>query len=72
MLRQVDYFKKYRDLSYIGVAAWYLYTILDANVDASLFHYDIIDNLKMEVAPVIVPLSGQSEVVWNVSLRVTF
>ena len=56
MLRQVDYFKKYRDLSYIGIAAWYLITVLDANVDASLFNYDISDNLGVAVVPVRVPL----------------
>ena len=49
MLRRVDYYKKYRDLSYIGIAAWYLFTILDANVDASLFNYDISDNLDMAI-----------------------
>ena len=54
----VDYYKKYRDLSYIGIAAWYLVSILDANVDASLFNYDISDNLDITVAPVQVPLPG--------------
>lgn len=72
MLRKVDYFKKYRDLSYIGIAAWYLFTILDANVDASLFDYDVNDNLELKVTPVLVPLSGYSEPGVNVSLRVTF
>jgi len=58
MLRMVDRFKRYRDLSYIGIAAWYLVSILDANVDASLFNYDISDNLDIAVAPVQVPLPG--------------
>ncbi|MBA4323291.1 MAG: hypothetical protein C0408_10795, partial [Odoribacter sp.] len=26
LLLQVDYYKKYRDLSYIGIAAWYLFS----------------------------------------------
>ena len=38
MLRMVDYYKRYRDLSYIGIAGWYLFSILDANVDASLYN----------------------------------
>jgi hypothetical protein len=70
MLRQVDYYKKYRDLSYIGIAAWYLYTILDANVDASLFNYDISKDLDMKVEPVLLPLSGQAGV--GLSLKLTF
>ena len=51
MLRQVDYFKKYRDLSYIAFAAWYLITVLDANVDASLLNYDISNNLVLRMLP---------------------
>jgi hypothetical protein len=70
MLRQVDYYKKYRDLSYIGIAAWYLFTILDANVDASLFNYDISNDLDIKLEPAVLPLSGQAGV--GLSLKVTF
>ena len=31
--------------------AWYLVTIIDAHVDASLFDYDITDDLKASVVP---------------------
>lgn len=72
MLRQVDYFKKYRDLSYIGFAAWYLFTVLDANVDASLLNYDISDDLDIQIEPVQVPLAGYTGMGMNVSLRFTF
>jgi hypothetical protein len=71
MLRGIDGYKKYRDLSYIGIAVWYLVTVLDANVDASLFNYDISDNLDLEVTPVKLPLSGAG-VGLNVSMIVTF
>jgi hypothetical protein len=70
MLREVDYYKKYRDLSYIGIAAWYLYTILDANVDASLYNFDISKDLNMTLEPVMLPLSGQAGV--GLSLKLTF
>jgi hypothetical protein len=69
--RQIDYNKKYRDLSYIGIAVWYLVTVLDANVDASLFNYDISNNLDLEVTPVKLPLSGAG-VGLNVRMIVTF
>jgi hypothetical protein len=72
MLRQVDYFKKYRDLSYIGIAAWYLFTILDANVDASLFNYDVKDDLEIKVAPALATVAGQQSPIVNICLRVTF
>jgi hypothetical protein len=55
LLAQVDYFRKYRDLSYIGIAAWYLISILDANVDASLSDYNINENLKLAVSPITIP-----------------
>jgi len=72
MLRQVDYFKKYRDLSYIGFAAWYLFTVLDANIDASLFNYDVSDRLDLEIEPVKVPLLSHAVLGLNVSLTLTF
>ncbi len=48
---RIDYFKRYRDLSYIGVAAWYLISILDATVDASLSDWDIDEQLSLSIAP---------------------
>lgn len=52
LLNGVDYYRKYRDLSYIGIAAWYLFTIIDAHVDASLFDYDISDDIRARLLPV--------------------
>ena len=73
MLRMVDYYKRYRDLSYIGIAGWYLISILDANVDASLFNYDISHNLDIAVFPVQLSLPGGfTGAGLNVSLKVTF
>lgn len=72
MLKGIDYYKKYRDLSYIGFAVWYLVTILDANVDASLYNYDISDNLNLTLAPVQMPQPGQAGMGLNLCLRVTF
>ena len=71
MLRQIDYNRKYRDLSYIGIALWYMVTVLDANVDASLFNYDISDNLALVVAPVQIPSSATGLGV-NISMLVNF
>ncbi|MCX6255170.1 MAG: DUF5683 domain-containing protein [Bacteroidia bacterium] len=73
MLRMVDYYKRYRDLSYIGIGGWYLLSILDANVDASLFNYDISDNLDIAVIPVQLFLPGGfMGAGLNVSLKLTF
>jgi hypothetical protein len=72
LLLRVDYYKKYRDLSYIGIAAWYLLSILDANVDASLFNFDISNNLDLEVVPEQVPAPGFTGAGLHLSLKVTF
>jgi hypothetical protein len=73
MLRLVDYYKRYRDLSYIGVAAWYLISIIDANVDASLFNYDVSNNLDFAFVPLQMPLpGGYTGAGMGVSLTVNF
>jgi len=73
LIRLVDYHKRYRDLSYIGIAGWYLISILDANVDASLFNYDISDNLDIAVAPFqFTQPGGYMGAGVNVSLRINF
>ena len=73
LLRMVDYYKRYRDLSYIGIAAWYLISILDANVDASLFNFDVSDNLNLTFAPIIMPLpGGYTGAGLSASIKLTF
>jgi hypothetical protein len=73
LLRMVDYYKRYRDLSYIGIAAWYLISILDANVDASLFDFDVTDNLNLTLAPMIMPLpGGYNGAGLSASIKLTF
>lgn len=72
LLKNVDYYKRYRDLSYIGIAAWYLISALDANVDASLFNYDISNNLDMSIAPLPTNSPDLIGAGVNVSFRITF
>ncbi len=72
LLRQVDYYKKYRDLSYMGIAAWYIVSILDANVDASLSDYDISDNINLTLAPAPVPNYYFTGLGMNLCLRINF
>jgi hypothetical protein len=72
LLTRIDYFKKYRDLSYIGIAAWYIISILDANVDASLFNYDVNENLAFTLTPFQVPLYNFASVGINLSLKINF
>ncbi len=43
--------RKWRDYSYLGLVAVYLLNILDANVDAHLFYFDVSKDLSMGVYP---------------------
>jgi hypothetical protein len=60
LINGVDYYRKYRDLSYIGIVAWYLITIIDAHVDASLFDYDVSDDLKAIIVPSAPTFAGMA------------
>ena len=72
LLAKVDFYRKYRDLSYIGVAVWYLISILDANVDASLSEFEVSDNLNLTLAPIPIPLYNFTGVGLNISMKLKF
>jgi hypothetical protein len=72
LLAQVDYFRKYRDLSYIGIAAWYLITILDANVDASLSDYNVNENLNLALTPVTMPFHNFTGLGVGLTITINF
>lgn len=46
-----NYYQRYRDLFVIFTAGLYLMNIIDANVDAHLFDFDISDDISMRIAP---------------------
>ncbi len=48
------YYHRYRDLSVIGAAALYLLNIVDANVDAHLFTFDVSEDLSFHLRPALI------------------
>ena len=46
-----DYYRSNMELSWIITAAWYIIQVIDANVDAHFFYYDIGDDLTLHVEP---------------------
>jgi len=52
-----NYYRRNRDLSYIGMGLWYILNIVDASVDAHLFDYDISDDLTLHIEPELFPTS---------------
>lgn len=51
--RKRDFYRRYRDLSYIITVGVYIICIIDAYVDAQLFDFDISPDLSMKVEPVL-------------------
>ncbi len=52
-----DYFRRNRDLCIICMIGAYFVAMLDAYVDASLAHFDISDNLSVDVQPSVIRTS---------------
>ena len=49
-----DYYRRYRDICIIGIAAVYLLNVIDAYVDASMMHFDVSDDLSMQLKPAVI------------------
>lgn len=45
------YYRRFRDIGVIGMAAMYILNIIDANVDAHLKTFDVSDDLSLSVDP---------------------
>jgi hypothetical protein len=72
LLAGIDYYRKYRDLSFIGIGAWYVLSIIDANVDASMFDYDIDNNLNLTFSPFPVNVGNYLITGVKVELKINF
>jgi hypothetical protein len=44
-------YRRWRDLSWFALAGVYVLQIIDANVDAYLFYYDVSDDLSLRILP---------------------
>lgn len=49
-----DYYRRYRDICIIGMAAVYLLNVVDAYVDASMMHFDVSPDLSMRWGPAVI------------------
>ncbi|MCD7971834.1 MAG: DUF5683 domain-containing protein [Candidatus Azobacteroides sp.] len=54
MKRKKDFYRRYRDLSIIGMIALYAACMIDAYVDAELYTFDISSDLSFQIEPRIV------------------
>lgn len=60
LLDRIDTYKTWRDWSYIALAAVYILNIVDANVDAHLFYFDVSEDISMNFAPYFNPMANRS------------
>jgi len=49
----LDYWRKWRDFSYVSAGVIYALNVIDATVDAHLWDYDVSDDLSFKPAPAI-------------------
>ena len=49
-----DYYRRYRDICIIAMAAVYLLNVVDAYVDASMMHFDVSPDLSMKWGPAVI------------------
>ena len=51
LTRGKDLYKRWRDMSIIGTAGFYVFQIIDATVDAYLFNWDVGEDISFRVEP---------------------
>lgn len=51
-----NYYRRNRDLAYIGMGVTYILNIIDAAVDAHLFYFDVSDDLTLKAEPAVAPI----------------
>jgi hypothetical protein len=66
-----DGYRRNRDLAIIFTTIVYVLNILDANVDAHLFYFNVDDNLSLRIQPAYIPISSL-EGASGVSLTLNF
>jgi hypothetical protein len=67
-----DYYKKYVDISAIGLTVWYMLTIIDATVDAHLMDWNMKDDLSVSWHPVITPGTDWTTASLSISFTLGF
>jgi hypothetical protein len=51
----MDTYRRWRDMNIFGIAGLYMLQVIDANVDAYFYRFDISKDLTMQIAPSLQP-----------------
>lgn len=71
LVRNVDYWRRNRDLCFLLLAGIYALNLIDANVDAHLSGFDISDDLALGIEPHVETFSANNTSL-GVSLKLKF
>lgn len=69
--RGQDYYRRYRDLSVLGLGLIYFLNVVDAMVDAHFVNYDISGDLSFHVRPALIP-TNQLTAATGITLQIRF
>ena len=72
LVRNVNYWKRNRDLNYFLFIGIYALNIIDANVDAHLSAFDVSDDLTFRFEPSYESISAGGSNVVGLSLKINF
>lgn len=67
-----DYFRRYRDLSVLGLGAIYLLNVIDAMIDAHFFTYDVSDDLSLDIRPTLLNSPDLTAEAIGLQIRIGF
>lgn len=72
MKSRKDYYRRNRDLCIICLVGLYLLCMVDAYVDASLAHFDITDNLSMDLQPALFTAPVDNKMMLGMNCAINF
>ena len=64
-----DYYHKYRDMSYVITVAIYLLNIIDSNVDAHLYYFDVSEDLSLHIEPCLISTQNRPTAAIKISFK---
>lgn len=72
MQSRKNFYRRNRDLCIVCMAALYLICMVDAYVDASMMHFDISDDLSLDLSPTMMVNPGDRRVSLGLNWAFTF
>lgn len=67
-----DYYRQYRDLCIICMIGLYAVCMIDAYVDAQLYHFDVSPDISMQWQPAVIPTGRSALPAVGVQCAITF